>query len=133
MPDWGIALFSSLGGGLVAGIVVAWLAQALSDKAEQRRIRREVLRKLAGHRYLLTPGLKGSGGEIWVALNEIAVAYAEDEKVMAALGAFQEDVSHGFKAHHLSRLIREMAEAADLPAESLDADRIESPFTPPKH
>lgn len=114
-------------------MVVAWLAQALSDKAEQRRIRREVLRKLAGHRYLLTPGFKGSDGEIWVALNEIAVAYAEDEKVMAALSAFQEDVSHGFKAHHLTRLISEMSKAADLPVESLDTDRIEHPFAPPRH
>ena len=132
MPDWSIAIFSSLGGGLVAGGVVAWIAQTLSDKAEQLRIRREVLRKLAGHRYALTPKFKGSDGEIWVALNEIAVAFAEHEKVMAALDQFQNDVKQGFKAEHLSQLIREMTNAAKLPVASLDATRIENPFTPPK-
>ena len=132
MAEWVIALVSALSGAVIGGGIVALWTQRLADKSERRRMRRDVLRRLAGHRYLLTSNFKGSDGEIWVVLNEIVVAYADDKTVMGALDAFRKAVQQGFQAHDLDPLIRAMAEAADLPAESLDADRIESPFTPPK-
>ena len=95
-------------------------------------MRRDVLRALAGHRYLLTSQFKGREGQVFVALNEIAVAYLDDEAVMAALREFAEHLDEGFKATHLFKLMNAMADAAGLPADSLDRQQVERPFTPPR-
>ncbi|MDE2932500.1 MAG: hypothetical protein OXS47_01370 [Chloroflexota bacterium] len=132
MSDWAIALGSSLGGALIGGAIVALLTQSLSDRSERRRLRRDVLRDLAGHRYLLTDQFKGSQGRVFVALNEVAVAYLDDEAVMDALREFTEDIGEGFKAEHLYKLMHAMAAAAGLPADSLDRRQVEMPFAPPE-
>ena len=93
-------------------------------------MRRDILRRLAGHRYLLTPGFAGQDGEVWVALNEVAVAFVDDELVMKALSKFQCKVERRFCANDLFQLMSAMAEAAELPSESLDTAQIENPFVP---
>jgi len=131
VPDWlasGIAQLMAL---VLVAPVAAWLTQWLSSRAERRRMRRDVLRKLAGHRYLLTQGFKGRDGEFWVALNETAVAFADDERVMERLREFHDRIQEGFKSYHLVPLVKAMAEAANLPADELDCMLIEHPFTPP--
>ena len=130
MAGWTIALLSSLGGGVVGGGAVAWLTQTLSDRSERRKMQRDVLLKLAGHRYLLTPGFAGDDGEFWVALNQITVAFAKSSIVMEAFRIFQQDVERGFQSHHLARLIGALAKEMGLPAESLDSGQMETPFTP---
>ena len=94
-------------------------------------MRRDVLRKLAGSRYLLTTQFKGKDGTFWIALNEIGIAYMDDDQVMHELRAFEDKVSRGFRSHDLVPLMRAMAAAAKLPAASLDEQLIEYPFAPP--
>ena len=94
-------------------------------------MRRDVLRKLAGHRYLLTKHFKGRDGMIWVALNEIAIAYLDDETVMEELSKFQDNVDNGFESS-LFPLMQAMAESAELPAKELRRCLIKKPFVPPK-
>ncbi len=128
MTDWAIALAFLLGGVLVDRIIVSW-QQKLSDSSERRRMRRDVLRKLAGHRYLLTKHFKGMDGMIWVALNEIAIAYLDDETVMEELSKFQDNVDNGFESS-LFPLMQAMAESAELPAKELRRCLIKKPFVP---
>ena len=130
MAGWAIAFASSLGGALTGGVTVALLTQTLSDRSERRRMRRDVLGKLAGHRYRLTQQFAGGDSEFLVALNEIAIAYVDDKRVIDALHKFQGDVDGEFRADHLLPLMREMAKSAKLPADSLDPDLIKSPFVP---
>ena len=130
MTEWAIAFGSSLGGALVGGGIVTWLTQALSNKSERRRMRRDVLRALAGHRYRLTDKFAECDGEFWVALNEIPVAYLDDAEVMEALRVFRDKVNSGFRAEDLTPLMRKMAHAAGLPSDSLESAEIEHPFTP---
>ena len=63
MPDWLTFGLTQLIVLVLAAPVAAWLTQTLSSRAERRRMRRDVLRNLAGHRYLLTPRFKGRDGE----------------------------------------------------------------------
>ena len=131
MPDWLTFGLTQLAVLVLAAPVAAWLTQTLSSRAERRRMRRDVLRKLAGHRYLLTPRFKGSDGEFWVALNETVVAFADDKQVMEQIREFHGRIAQGFKSHHLVPLMKAMAEAAKLPAVELDSWLVEHPFTPP--
>ena len=134
MIDWGITSASTLVGALVGtllgGLIVARKTQNLSDRSEQRRMRRDVLRNLAGYRYLLTD--PGRDGMFWFALNEIAIAYLDDKTMMDKLREFQEKVERGFESPDLFPLMQAMAESAELPAEWLQRNWIENPFVPSK-
>ena len=131
MPDWLLPTVTGLGGVVLGGVILSIISQILADRSERRRMRRDVLRKLAGHRYLLTMQFMGCDGEVWVALNEVVAAFADDEKVMDALRTFRRHVDNGFRAMDLYPLIRAMAKAAKMPADSIDSAIVENPFVPP--
>ena len=114
----------------VVALVVTLLAQRLSDRSERRRLRRDVLRKLAGNRYLITRDVSPDPNEFWVALNEVVIAYLDDEEVMDELRTFRERVNRGQIAEDFVPLMKAMAKAARLPAERLDSEMLTTPFAP---
>ncbi len=125
VPDWALVL--------VGGLTGVLLTQKLSDWSERRIMRRDVLRKLAGHRYQLTGEFMkrsmDSDGEVWVALNEICIAYVDNKPVMKELRKFKKRVDDcKFGSSDLVPLIRAMAKAAKLPGDSVDGHQIEHPF-----
>ncbi|MXW99876.1 MAG: hypothetical protein F4118_11255 [Acidimicrobiaceae bacterium] len=107
--------------------------QRLSDRSERRRLRRDVLRKLAGHRYLLLREERFAPSEFWVALNEIIIAYMDDEGVMKALEEFRSHLGPESKAKDMVPLIVAMARAARLPVDRLDAKKLTHELTHPLH
>lgn len=90
--------------------------------------KRDVLRRLLGSRHLLTKAMEDhrGPGEPYIALNEIAVAYYGDSKVVEALKRYFEDKS----PVNLKMLIREMAKAACSSLDSFGDEFLETPFTP---
>ena len=125
--------------GVVAtvGVVVSvfsgvLLERSISNRAERRRMRRDVLRRLAANRYVLTQRGSFPDSDFWGALNEVVVAFVDDAAVMKALRTFRERLNdNGFKPEHIVPLMRAMAEAAKLPSEHLDEELIEYVFAAP--
>ena len=121
------AVVLALSGALVTGWAVR-RTQQLADQSERRRMRRDVLRKLAGTRHMIAEGATHGTGEFWDALNEVVVAFSDDIEVMNALRQFHELVGRGFQAGDLNPLLRAMATAADMGP--LDSNLLLRPFTP---
>lgn len=65
-------------------------------------------------------------GEPYIALNEIAVAYHRDKKVVQTLKRYFAEKTFV----NLKTLIREMAKAAGSNLDEFDDDFLETPFTP---
>ena len=114
----------------VVALLIVLLTQHLSDRSERRRLRRDVLRKLAGHRYLITGDVSPTPNEFWEALNEIVIAYLDDKEVMDELRTFRKRVNCGQTAEDFVPLMKAMARAAKLPVECLDSETLTTPFTP---
>ena len=116
----------------VSGAVVTYWAvqrtQKLADLSERRRMRRDVLRRLVGNRNMITQGATPGPGEFWVALNEVVVAFSDDDEVMEALRQFQELVARGFRAEDFCLLAQAMAKAAEMG--HLDEQLVERPLAP---
>ena len=127
-------IVSAAGGAFVSQAAVL-ATRRLSDRSERRRLRRDVLRKLAGHRYLLIGDTRFEPSEFWVALNEVIVAFMDDEGVMNAQLEFRSHLGPQSKAEHLVPLVKAMAKAANLPVERLNTEELTyeltHPFTPP--
>ena len=111
-------------------VLVVLFTQHLSDRSERRRLRRDVLRKLAGHRYLIAGDISPVPNEFWVALNEAVIAFLDDDEVMEALRVFRTRVCQGQEAEDFVPLIAAMARAAKLPAERLDSEMLINAFAP---
>ena len=119
-------LYASLVSGLIGVVVVisvgAWL--------DQREIKRDVLRRLAGSRYVL--GENGRciqpNGEPFVALNEAFIVFANEPEVLEALEALRTGGDRDDE--NIVALIKRMAAAASVPV-NLDDAFIVRPFAPP--
>ena len=88
-------------------------------------LKRDVLRRLVGHRYVLTPGRTDPSAGAIVALNETWVVFADHPDVLRALRAMHQEE---FKAEHLSALVKAMAQASGIDLVELDDYFIEHPF-----
>ena len=121
----------------VAGVVVGVplgvvLERFIADRAERRRMRRDVLRRFAAHRYVLTERGWCPESEFWAVLNEVIVAYIDDRDVLDELHTFRGHVGgDGFRSEHIVPLMQAMARAAKLDAEQLDSELIQYPFAAP--
>ena len=116
----------------VSGAAVTYWAvqrtQRLADQSERRRMRRDVLRKLVGTRHMIVKGAKPGQGEFWIALNEVVVAFSDDDEVMEALRQFDKLVARGFQPEDFVLLTQAMARAAEMGP--LDGHLLEHPFAP---
>ena len=126
---------SMLGGGTLlaafgGAAFGAWVAHHFSRERDHLEIKRDVLRRVLGYRWQLTPGHAHPDGSFFTALNEIPVVFAGDKDVETALGKFHEATDEGFRAEHFVPLAQAMAKSAEVPHEGWDRDLIEHPFTP---
>lgn len=86
--------------------------QRLADLSERRRMRRDVLRRLMGARHMAFGGAEL--GEFYAALNEVVVAFADDDEVIEKLGQFHKLVVRGFQGEDVVPLVQAMARAAEM-------------------
>ena len=121
----------AIGGVFVGAVSGVLLERFFSNRAERRQMRRDVLRRLAAHRYVLTKRGACPASEFWAVLNEV-VAFIDDRDVMEALRTFSRKLSKDeFRAEHIAPLMQAMALAAKLPAENLDSVLVQRPFVGP--
>ena len=99
---------------LISGLLAVLISITVGACLDQREIKRDVLRRLAGHRYLLTDGRCPSpNGEPFVALNEAIVVFADHDDVLDALDALRTSDGRD-DAELIVALIKRMATAAGI-------------------
>ena len=134
------ALFAGAGGCLtkwfdatVTEIVDQWLAsQGDSEVQPRKEIQRDVLRRVAGNRHVMTETCTGihSSGEPFVALNEAFLSFADEPDVLEALEALWEDGDSDERDNErVVALIKRMATAAGISIVMDDAF-LDRPFAP---
>ena len=128
-----VSLVAIAAASLVSTTVTARQANRLTKETHRRdelAARRDVLRRVFGYRYRLTPERQGQDGEPFIALNEALLVYADFPEVTKAVVRIlkKEDFMEGDS--NIVELVRAMGRAADLPIENLDKDLIITPLVP---
>ena len=114
---------------LLSGLLAALLTMFVGHWQDQKELKRDVLRRFAGSRYVLTqPGLVLPNGEPFVALNEAFIVFADEPEVLSALEALRTG-GDDRDSELIVALIKRMAAAADVPV-TLDDAFIVRPMTP---
>ena len=117
--------------GALSGIFVgAFVTHKLHRDRDQLELKRDVLRRLMGHRWQLTAGRESPDGHVFTALNEIPVVFAGDDDVEKAFNAFRKRVDEGFRGKDLIPLAQAMAKSAKVPHKRWSQGLIERPLTP---
>ena len=128
---------SNLGISLISGLFGALLAVGfqshLDELADKLATKRDVLRRFAGNRYVLTENSGATiqlNGEPFVALNEAFIVFAEDPTVIEALRVMHDQLGQqGRLVDNIVTVVKEMAEVSNV-AINLNDSFIERPFTP---
>jgi hypothetical protein len=117
---------------LVSGLLATCVSFYLNRQHTKNLLKRDVLRRLVGNRFVLTnPGV-GSKGEPFIALNETFVIYADHPEVIYALRKMHENLALPDRLPvNLLNLVKAMAKAAKVPVHQLNDDFFLRPFTPP--
>ena len=118
------ALVALLGAAFGAALG-ALLAHRYSRKRDHLEMKRDVLRRLMGHRWELTPKHGTQEGAVFTALNEIPVVFAGHKEVERALDAFR--IS---SINNLLPLAMAMARSAEVPHQGWTQELFDHPFTP---
>ena len=127
-PTIVLSVISLLLSGVVAASISSWMHQQFNELA----VKRDVLRRFVGHRYLLTSSFVGREGEPFVALNEIFVVYADHPEVLTSLRNMHDQLRvFGQLPKNILTLTTAMAKAAKVPIRELDQQLINKPFAPP--
>ena len=119
----------------VAALIGAAIGSYLTHKLNRRRkhleLKRDVLRRLMGYRWHLTgTDHNNVGSPVFSALNEIPAVFAGEEKVELAFEEFQTSIKRGFKATHLTVLLKEMARSCRIDTKNWNDELLENPFVP---
>ena len=130
VPSEAVTAFVALIGAAMGAAVGAFLTYLYTRQRDHLQLKRDVLRRLMGYRWQLTPGRESSEGAVFTALNEIPVVYAGEKAVEEALDRFQEGVSGGFRAEHLVPLLRAMARSAGIPDRQWKEEFLVRPLSP---
>ena len=128
---------SNIGISLISGLFAALLAVGvqshLDELADELATKRDVLRRFAGNRYVLTENSGATtqpNGEPFVALNEAFIVFAEDPTVIEALRVMHDQLGQqGRLVDNIVTVVKEMAEVSNV-AINLNDSFIERPFTP---
>lgn len=127
IPSEAVAVIAALLGTSLG----AFLTHYYGRKRDHLELKRDVLRRLMGYRWQLTPGRAHPDGFVFIALNEIPVVFAGDKDVEDAFQAFRGEVDEGFQAESFTPLAQAMATSARVPNKRWSQDLIERPLTPP--
>ena len=113
-------------------LLPTFVSSRLQRRASAIANKRDVLRRLVGHRYALTSTAfeKHQDAEPFVALNEAVVVYADRQEVLSALRMFRESVSNSELQENLIELIGRMAAAARVPHGTMHKELLRLPFNP---
>lgn len=116
---------------LVSGLLATCVSFYLNQQHTKDLLKRDVLRRLVGNRFVLTTSTVGSKGEPFVALNETFVVYADHPEVISALRKMHEELNRpGRLTDNLLSLVKAMSRAAKVLIHQLNDDFIVRPFTP---
>jgi len=117
---------------LVSGLLATCVSFYLNRQHAKNLLKRDVLRRLVGNRFVLTKPGVGSKGEPFIALNETFVVYADHPEVISALRKMHENLAVPDRLpDNLLSLVKVMAKAARVPIYQLNDDFFLRPFTPP--
>ena len=114
-------------------LAIAFISVRQPRRLQELQWKRDVLQRICGYRYRLTPWLVGTDGEPFAALNEATIVYAASPEVTSALKRMHSELfelEEGILARNLAAVIRAMAKAADVRLADLDDHFLEHPFTP---
>ena len=117
---------------LLGASLGAFLSHYYSRNRDRLELKRDVLRRLMGYRWQLTPGRAHPNGLVFTALNEIPVVFAGDNNVENAFNTFRGEVNEGFRAENLMPLALAMAKSARVPHRRWSQSLVEHPLTPPQ-
>lgn len=120
---------------LISGVVAAGVSHYLNRRYTETAIKRDVLRRIVGNRYVLTSldRARRSDGEPYIALNEAFVVYADHSMVISTLRKMLEEISMPDRSSdNIVSLVKVMANAAKVPIRELNDDFLTRPFTPPQ-
>ena len=115
---------------LLGVAIGAFLTHKYNRKRDHLELKRDVLRRVAGYRWHLTPGNQKLDSPIFTALNEIFVVFAGDKNVERQIEIFRVALKRGFRAYDLRFLLEAMAKSAKVSHERWSNDLLEIPFVP---
>jgi hypothetical protein len=118
---------------LVSGLIGSLLTSHIYWRYERKRLKIDVLRRVVGNRYLLTPQYLNNDSDtndFCAAINEVCVIYIRHKNVIDALKAYQKD---GGTADGLTTLIKEMCSSVNLDYKGLNDLILEKPFAPKRN
>ena len=130
VPSEAVTAFIALLGAALGAALGAFLTYRYTRKRDHLELRRDVLRRVMGFRWQLTPGRESREGAVFTALNEVPVVFACGRSVEDALDRFREGVDGGFRAEHLVPLLRAMARSARVPDREWKEELLVRPFSP---
>ena len=126
-------LAMSLISGLFGALLAVGAQSYLNKLADELATKRDVLRRFAGNRYVLTNTSRATiqpSGEPFVALNEAFIVFSKHPNVVEALRVMHAQLGqNGRLSENIVTLVKEMAEASKVAVE-LNDSYIERPFTP---
>ena len=116
----------------LAGVIIGtYLSHLFGRKRDQLELKRDVLRRIMGHRWTLAEGYDDPEGHFFTALNEALVVFAGDNNVENEIETFRMVISEGrFRAETLQPLVATMAKSAKVQHAGWNKTLFEYPFTP---
>ncbi|MCC7300244.1 MAG: hypothetical protein IT583_04120 [Verrucomicrobia bacterium] len=127
------AIVVTLIASLLSGIIGVLVSAHHYRKYDKEKLKRDVLRRLAGNRHLLTVVPCEAKGEPFIALNEAFIVFSDSPKVIAALKKMHDELRQSERlVDNIVTLIKTMAEAANVSVNILNDSFIECPFSPRK-
>ncbi len=111
---------------LISGLIGAALTLYVQAQLDERSVKRDVLRRVAGNRHVLTQRVPlPPSGEPFVALNEAFIVFANHPEVLTALENLRTGGNRD--AENVVALIKRMATASGVDI-GLDDAFIDTPF-----
>jgi len=118
---------------LLSGIVGVILSALYYRRYDALRLKRDVFRRFAGNRFLLTAVPCETKAEPFIALNETFIVFADSPRVIAALKKMHEELTiQGRLVDNIITLMKAMGESARVPMKDLNDSFLQRPFTPGK-
>ena len=125
-PSAAVTAFAALLGAALG----AFLSHYFSRKRDHLELKRDVIRRVVGYRWVLTEVRQDREGHFFTALNEAIVVFAGDKAVEKEIEKFHFALKRGFRAEDLWPLAVTMARSARVPSDGWKKELFERPFSP---
>ena len=125
------AIIVTIVSSLLSGIIGVLASAYHYRRYDAAKLKRDVFRRLAGNRHLLTIDPCDAKEEPFIALNEAFIVFADSPEVIAALKKMHDELGQpGRLVDNIVTLMKAMAESAGVPMKGLNDSFIERPFAP---